>query len=354
MAEIRPFRALRYDEAVAGPLETVVAPPYDVISPEQRLAYLERSPYNVVRLTLPDSEEQAARDLAAWRRDGVLTEEEPAVWWLSQDYVGPDGVARTREGFAASVRVEPYETGAVVPHERTHAGPKEGRLRLLRATRTQLEPIFLLYDADPPLARPDREPDVTATEGGVTTRAWRVPDANVELGVPLLIADGHHRYETAVDFLAEDPSATHTFAVLVSMRAPGLVIFPTHRVVERLGRDAPSGGDDPLAALRELEDERRNGAAAVLYRRGGATVVHGDAQLDTLLVESFDPQGVTYTPQAAEAVARVDGGEAEAAFLLRPPTIEEVWAVTSRGEVMPQKSTYFYPKLLSGLLFHPL
>jgi len=352
--DIRPFRALRYDEAVAGPLETLVAPPYDVISPEQREAYLARSPYNVVHLTLPDSEAEAARDLAAWRREGVLAaEEEPAVWWVAQEYVGPDGVERTREGFASSVRVEPYGTGAVLPHERTHAGPKEGRLRLLRATRTQLEPIFLLYDAEPPFRRPDRPPDLDVGEAGMTTRTWRMPDAEVRLDVPLLIADGHHRYETALAFRDEEPTATHTFAVLVSARAPGLVIFPTHRVVEHLD-DGPRGGDDPLATLRALEHEPRNGAAAVLYRKGGAAVVRGGGELDTQLVESFAPAGVTYTPRADEAVARVDAGEAEAAFLLRPPALDDVWRVASRGEVMPQKTTYFFPKLVSGLLFHPL
>jgi uncharacterized protein (DUF1015 family) len=321
--DIRPFRALRYDEAVAGPLETLVAPPYDVISPEQREAYLARSPYNVVHLTLPDSEAEAARDLAAWRREGVLAaEEEPAVWWVAQEYVGPDGVERTREGFASSVRVEPYGTGAVLPHERTHAGPKEGRLRLLRATRTQLEPIFLLYDAEPPFRRPDRPPDLDVGEAGMTTRTWRMPDAEVRLDVPLLIADGHHRYETALAFRDEEPTATHTVAV--------------------------------LATLRALEHEPRNGAAAVLYRKGGAAVVRGGGELDTQLVESFAPAGVTYTPRADEAVARVDAGEAEAAFLLRPPALDDVWRVASRGEVMPQKTTYFFPKLVSGLLFHPL
>ncbi|HET7046284.1 MAG TPA: DUF1015 domain-containing protein, partial [Gaiellaceae bacterium] len=221
MPEIRPFRALRY-AAEAGPLADLVAPPYDVISPEERERYLARSPFNVVHLTLPDSEQQAARDLAAWRRDGMLVEEEPAVWWVAQDYTGPDGIERTREGFAASVRVEPYETGAVLPHERTHAGPKEGRLRLLRATRTQLEPIFVLYDAEPPVARPERPPDLEAADGGVTTRMWRVPDVQPRVDVPLLIADGHHRYETAVAFAEEEPSATHTFAILVSSRAPGV------------------------------------------------------------------------------------------------------------------------------------
>src|SRR5215212_6812912 len=149
MADVKPFRAERYDEGKAGPLDRLVAPPYDVISPEQRAEYLARSPYNVVQLTLPDDEQQAARDLAAWRADGVLARDaEPGVWLLSQDYTGPDGVSRTRSGLLASLRAQPYEDGAVLPHERTHSGPKEGRLRLLRATRTQLEPIFLLYEGD--------------------------------------------------------------------------------------------------------------------------------------------------------------------------------------------------------------
>ena len=125
MAVVKPFRALRYDETVAGPLETLVAPPYDVISGEQREELRARSPYNVVHLTLPDSEEDAARDLEDWRSSGVLVEEPPAVWALEQDYVGPDGVARRRFGLVASLKVEPYATGTVLPHERTHAGPKE-------------------------------------------------------------------------------------------------------------------------------------------------------------------------------------------------------------------------------------
>ena len=164
MPTVKPFRALRY-AAAAGPLDELVAPPYDVISAEARAEYLARSPYNVVHLTLPDSEEQAGRDLAAWRADGVLAEQPERYWWVAQDYVGPDGVARTREGFAASVPVTPYEAGEVLPHERTHAGPKEGRLRLLRATRTQLEPIFVLYDAPPVFERPDGEPAMDVDDG---------------------------------------------------------------------------------------------------------------------------------------------------------------------------------------------
>ena len=202
MAVVKPFRAERYDESKADPLERLVAPPYDVLSPEQREEYLARSPYNVVHLTLPDDEEQAGRDVTDWREQGVLArDQEPVYWLLSQDYVGPDGVSRTRTGLVASLRAEPYENGVVLPHERTHSGPKEGRLRLLRATRTELEPIFLLYEGDP-LRPPAREPDLQS--GG--DKLWRIEDAPSFEGTELLIADGHHRYETAVAYAQEGGS----------------------------------------------------------------------------------------------------------------------------------------------------
>ncbi len=174
MATIKPFRALRYDTAKAGPLDRLVAPPYDVLSDRQRADYLAQSPYNIVHLTLPESEDEAARLLRGWREDGVLgLDAEPAFWWLRQDYVGPDGVARSRDGVVVSLRVEPYENGVVLPHERTHAGPKEGRLRLLRATRTQLEPIFLLWDGSIGLDGLG-EPDLHAQVGGVESSLWRL------------------------------------------------------------------------------------------------------------------------------------------------------------------------------------
>jgi uncharacterized protein (DUF1015 family) len=338
---IRPFAALRYDPRVAGPLETLVAPPYDVISAEARRSYLGRSPHNVVHLTLPDSDEQAAEDLAAWREQGALVEDPPRYWWVAQDYRGPDGVPRTREGVAASVPVTPYEAGEVLPHERTHAGPKEGRLRLLRATRTQLEPIFLLYDADPVLARPTGEPDLDVTESGVRTRAWPVEGGEIALSTPLLIADGHHRYETAVAYREENPAATHTFAILVSSREPGLEIFPTHRLVQELG-DVPG---EPVA---------EPDGGVTLYRAGQFTRVATTDDFGPRVVESFAPGGVSYTASAEEAVAAVDRGEAAAAFLLQPVTVEQVARFAHAGETMPQKSTFFYPKLTSGLLLYPL
>ena len=182
MPRVSPFAALRYDPQVAGPLDALVAPPYDVISDARRAEYLARSPYNVVRLTLPDSATDAARDLAAWRTDGVLREEPQRYWWVAQEYTGPDGVARTREGLGASVPVTPYEQGDVLPHERTHAGPKEGRLQLLRATHTELEPIFLLYDADPVRDRPAGDAAMDVEDGGVRTRVWPIEGDELELG----------------------------------------------------------------------------------------------------------------------------------------------------------------------------
>jgi uncharacterized protein (DUF1015 family) len=338
MARIRPFRALRYD---VPDLEAVVAPPYDVISDEQRREYLGRSPYNVVHLTLPDSEQQAARDLASWQEDGVLVRDrEPSYWWLSQDYVGPDGVERRRQGFVASLHAEPYETRVILPHERTHAGPKEGRLRLLQATRTQLEPLFFLWDATIDVDGLG-EPDLRS--GGDSL--WRLDagfgDALTEelQDAQLLIADGHHRYETTLAF-----GEPWLLAVIVPTDQEGLTIFPTHRVARAVngasGRPIDRPGDDL--------------PGPVLYRGDGRYELLEATGLDPEVVDALKPEGVTYTPQRAEAEAAVDRGEAEGAFLLRPTRIEDVWEVARRGDVMPQKSTFFYPKLTSGLLLHPV
>ena len=242
MALVKPFRALRYDERRAGPLDSLVAPPYDVISPEERERYLASSPYNVVRLTLPDDEAETARTLAEWEREGVLVrDEEPALWWLAQDYTGPDGVARRRDGLVAALRVEPYSTGTIRPHERTHAGPKEGRLRLLRALRTHVEPIFLLYEGA--LAGAAGEPAIDVELDGVRSRLWRVEgEPPPELATAsLLIADGHHRYETALAFHEADGTEASAWmlVVIVPTEQEGLTIFPTHRIATRVSSMPP-------------------------------------------------------------------------------------------------------------------
>ena len=336
---MRPFKAERYSRQ-AGALEDLVAPPYDVIGPEERQEYLSRSPYNVVHLTLPDSDEQAASDLETWREQGIIESDgESAAWALSQSYVGPDGVERTRNGVVVALRLEPYERRIVLPHERTHANVKEQRLRILRATRTQLEPIFLLHDGDP-VELPEREPDLAVG----TERLWQI-DELPEISEQLLIADGHHRYETALAFHDEDGTEASAWmmVVLVSTREEGLTIFPTHRIAQRVGDVDGTQIERPANGL----------PGVVVYRRDGYRLVEGDG-LDVEIVEGLRPTGVSYTPRRDEAEAAVDRGDAEAALLVRPAPIDAVFERARRGDVLPQKTTYFFPKLTSGLLFYRL
>jgi uncharacterized protein (DUF1015 family) len=354
VADVQPYRFARH----ANPSPAQVAPPYDVIEPADRGRYLAQDPHNVVHLTLNATGIGGAL-FRSWLDEGVLVRDrEPAAWVVAQDYVGPDGFARIRRGLVASLAVEPYAARVVLPHERTHAGPKETRLRLLRAARAQIEPIFLLYDGEPPLAEPNLPPDLEA-EG---TRLWRVGGTELPrffADRQLLIADGHHRYETAVAYAEEvgTPDARRMMAVLVSTSDPGLEIFPTHRVFD--GRpEIDLTGDDVssvAAGLEKLAAEPYDAASAVLYRDGRARLVRGEpGELDVELVERFGHEGISYTPDVADAVARVDHGGASCSFLLRATRLEDVFERARRGEVMPPKTTYFFPKLLSGFLFHPL
>jgi uncharacterized protein (DUF1015 family) len=352
MARVKSFRAVRFDQGKAGPLDRLVAPPYDVLDAEQRASYLAESPYNVVHLTLPDAEGDAAGLWRAWLAEGALSREaEPACWWLEQDFVGPDGAARARGGLVCALRVEPYSSGVILPHERTHAGPKEGRLRLLRSLRAQVEPLFFLYDGA--LDAPRGEPLLEVELDGVANRLWRVegePPASLA-DAQLLIADGHHRYETTLAFHEQEGTEESAWllAVIVPSEQEGLTIFPTHRLADDADVSCTESSDEPPLDLL------RRGCGPVLYRRGESHVLVTDAsQPDAAAVEPLVGANVRYTPSAEEAVATVDRGAAGAALLLRPPTIDQVRETARRGETMPQKSTYFYPKLPSGLLFLPL
>jgi uncharacterized protein (DUF1015 family) len=363
---LKPFRALRYDEEAAGPLDDLVAPPYDVITAQAREQLLARSPWNAVRLVRPDDPEEAARLLVDWQERGVLVRErEPAVWLLEEEYTGPDGVRRTRRGVAARVRVKPYGDGVVLPHEGTFSEPKEARLRLLRATRVKPSPIFLLHHGAAPV--PMGRPELTAELEGVSSRLWRITDpAAIERALggatgPLLIADGHHRYETALRFHEEDGSeeTAYVLAVLVALDDEGLEIFPTHRltagaVPELDGEFRQTPLADPGEAVTALASVGRDHPAFVLLRPDGAALVEGsDQALDTALVDSLPLSQVAYTASAAEAERAVRSGEATAAFLVRPPTVEQVESYARAGMRMPPKSTYFFPKLTSGLLLSP-
>lgn len=357
MADIQPFRAVRYAGA-AGALADLVAPPYDAVDDEERAALYTRSPYNVVHVTLPESAGEAGRLYREWLAEGVLVPDvEPAVWLAVEEFVGPDGVARERSGVIVSVAATPYADGRVLPHERTHPRIREERRRLLDETRVQPEPILLLADAPLALSVPSEPADIQV-DG---TRLWRSRTDAVDglRAGQLLIADGHHRYESALELGEEHGSALRIMALVIPSDDAGLELFPTHRVfVDR--PDVASGPDDEPAssledALARLEDATYESSAVVRYRQGHIGLLHGAAdELDVELVDRYGLDGIRYTPRLDEVLAAVDNGVADAAFVLRRPRVADVFGAARRGKRMPPKSTYFYPKPLSGLLFHPV
>jgi uncharacterized protein (DUF1015 family) len=419
MADVQPLRALRYDPAVAGTLQALAAPPYDVIDARQRAELAAQSPYNVVALDLPEAPDggdpyaHAAELLERWQGQGaVVRDDEPALWALVQEYTAPDGRRLKRHGILARVRVEDYGPGRIRPHERTHPGPKEDRLRLTRATKANLSPIFSLY-SDPAGAAwaavtpaTESAPWGEVTDGeGTVHRVWRAagPEAIAAVhdalrGAELLIADGHHRYETARAYAEEvggEGEHRYVLMCLVALEDEGLTVFPTHRLIrgttpqtqealantlreafdiEPIERDElrPPDGDGPLAmgyidahfqrpfrlTLKEqaIADRALDGRPEA-YRR-----------LDTAVLEALvlkGPVGLTeddiahlhglgYSRTDAEALDLVLSGEYDAAFFLRPTPVEQVRAVAAAGVSMPPKSTYFFPKVPTGLLFNPL
>ena len=357
MGDVKPFRAVRYSGA-AGPLADLVAPPYDAVGPAEREQLFSRSQYNVVHLTLPELPEQAAGLYGDWFSEGILKhEDESAVWLLSEEYVGPDGVGRERRGIVVSLAAEPYEAGHVLPHERTHPRIREERLRLLRATLVQPEPILLLLDGELDAELPDRPPDLEASGSGL----WRLTDFDPSSlkDRSLLIADGHHRYESALELGAERDATARIMALLVATSDPGLHVFPTHRTFS--GRPELANldvGDEVRSvdeALSLLGGEPRTRSAAVAYRRGRIALLRGEeGELDVELVDRYGLDGIGYTQSISEAVASVDRADADAAFLVRATRVEDVFAVARSGKRMPPKSTYFFPKPLAGLLFHPV
>jgi uncharacterized protein (DUF1015 family) len=374
MPLVKPFHALRYDVGVAGPLDTLVAPPYDVIAPADLERFVAGNQYNVVRLIRPHEPALAAERFRSWQQEGVLARDaRPAVWRLEEEYVGPDGVRRVRHGLVARVRVNPAGEGVVLPHERTFSAPVEARLRLLRAVGAKLSPIFLLHAGEPP-APASEEPELVASLEGVTSRMSRI-DGEDEIAAqtaaisgPLVIADGHHRYEAALRHHEEEGSdeTAYVLAVLVSCRDEGLTIFPTHRIVS--GAVPELNGDfrltpmhgGPGEALERLGTAARDRPAFVLLTANEAVLAESPEpraepldRLDVSAVDRLPLEGVSFTPSAAEAERAVATGRARAAFLVRAPTVEDVQQVARAGKTMPEKSTYFYPKLASGLVFSP-
>ena len=440
MASIYPFRAWRYNPASVR-LDEVVTQPYDKISPAMQQAYYQRSPYNLVRIILGlpelfDAERnesvytRAARDFRVWREQGILIQEKsPCIFAYSQRFQVPGmGESKERRGFIALGKLHDYAEQVVFRHEQTLSKPKSDRLNLLKATRAHFGQIFMLY-SDPAASVEQilfdgggpADGEVT-DEYGVLHRVWRVNDPAVIRLVmtemsdkKLIIADGHHRYETALAYSKEHaaPSLPRTesnvgqlphpayaeaavMMTFVNMDSDGLVILPTHRVVHSLRGFVPAAfrgkaeeffcaqiltETDSAACLRTLKAQEGMAFVAVtrdqawLLRPKSETVPpmmrevpERQRQLDlsvlhTVVLEhllGLDPEkireqtNVRYLRDANEAVEQVRTGEADIAFLTRPVTMEQLKEVAFAGEVMPQKSTDFYPKLLSGLAIYGL
>ena len=442
MAHVYPFRALRYNPSLVR-LEDVVTQPYDKITPAMQQAYYQRSPYNLVRIILGlpelfDSADgnvytRAARDFADWRESGVLTQEsEPCIFAYAQRFTVP-GTPDTlleRRGFIALGELYDYAQKVVFRHEQTLSKPKSDRLNLLRATRAHFGQIFMLY-SDPGLSAErllfdsTAAPDIEVTdEYEVLHRVWRIADPNIINLLTtaledkkLIIADGHHRYETALNYSREHapteaapPTERNSYSLpqplypeaavmmtFVNMDSEGLVILPTHRVVHGLKNFLPSDFlsraqayfeiealaiDDPAQfadRLTSLQGKTAFVAATsagkhlLLARPEAISPVLGHiserqrqldvVQLHALVLEKLlgiTPEAIReqinlrYVRDAAEAVDQVVHGEANAAFLMNPVTLDQLREVAFAGEVLPQKSTDFFPKLLSGLAIYAL
>ena len=405
---LAPFRGERY--AARDRLGALIAPPYDVISPDERARLAARDPHNIVHVILPQAAEpasdpytHAAALLANWRASGVLARDaEPAVYVVAQEFALPTGERRERIGMFAALKAEPYETGRVKPHEKTHAGPKADRLALLRATHTFLESIFVLApDRGGELAQgltavTKRPPGARAELDGVRLRLWVVTgdDASRLTGVashsPVYIADGHHRYETAVAYARENSAAGRLVTFIVSVRDPGLSVLGTHRLIHGVGVDPGKlleqwrrwfevGRVAPCADRMERLEQLGQGRTACLVAFPGdyhiSLALKADAPLDEIpelgrtpavraldvarvdalvvqaLLRSASPTPtVTYTPDPRAAFDAVRKGSAAAAVLVNPTKIEQVIAVADAADVMPQKSTFFAPKVPSGIV----
>jgi len=422
MPNVVPGRFVRFRGK--GDLSALACPPYDVIDDTQRAALLAADPHNYVRLVLPEGSTDAERYAAArgllerWMQDGVFAkDDEPSILAMQQRFTDPvTGERRVRRGVFTMLQLSEFAEGKVLPHERTLSGPKADRLALLEATRAHLSPIFVLFpdpanDVNAALERAvARAPDAHALLAGAEHLAWRVTDpATVSAVQSLLssrtgyIADGHHRYETALKFRAlakaagravEGTPLDHIPAFLCGMSDPGLRILPTHRLLHAL----PDGALDGLAARasRWFDVTRLPGRPAFpelvtrLAEKDGRAFVFvnraleadlwslkSDAPLEEVPSLSTVPalrtldvallhavvfehllglsrvsqerqENLRYEKDGVKALARVASGEAQAAILMHPTKMDEVRAVAEAGEVMPQKSTFFYPKVLDG------
>lgn len=428
MAEIEPFRALRFDITEVGDLSDVVCPPYDVIDPEFQMRLHERSPHNIVRLEFgldvagdipgDDKYSRAAATLADWIKSGVLTPEPQGSLYLYEQEYEVEGQTFRRRGFFARVRLEPFGAGKIYPHEQTLSGPKADRLNLFTATRSNLSPIFGLYpdESNAVLAAleagvKDRTPITAVDHLGVISRLWPVMDEATLTNVrgliadkAVFIADGHHRYETGLNYRnalesegklkgTEDP-ANFCLMALVSMSDPGLLILPTHRLISGFGpidsetlaskladqfeiRSFGTGDDAARAAWDYIEssgDQSRLGFGTSADDKWFVASLKDDSRMDELcpdhsaewrglgvsilrelvLKDSLKAEGTSKIKYVHLLSEVLEDKSWDIAALVPAATMEHVRSIASGGETMPPKSTYFYPKILTGLVVNPL
>jgi uncharacterized protein (DUF1015 family) len=430
MAEIQPFRGIRYHTPTSGPLERVICPPYDVISPEEQEALYRQDPCNFVRIILNCSEpgddelspyRRAAEFLNRWLEAGVLREDaEPAIYEYRQEFTNPaDDRRYTRIGIFCALRLEPYSAGVVLPHEETRTKAKEDRLRLMRATRSNPEPIYCMFeDSRRFVARVleaaprDGEEQRAEIDGDVHVLSV-ISDSNAIRAIQdflkdarIWIADGHHRYETALSYRNECPqseiqnpkSTVHYILVVLSaFNDPGMVVLPTHRLVKNISEsrleqlklqleryfDVIEVDRESLAERMKVDSEKGEHRFGVITRdsdwaidlrdvsvMNAAVEGHVDVwkRLDVSILQALvldrslgipAPQMATtpdvgYTRDWDEAIEKVDSGEYQLALMLNNPSAGEVQRVASAGDKMPPKSTFFYPKLWSGLVMRRL
>ncbi len=424
MADVRAFRGLYYNPAKIKSLGDVATPPYDVISPEQRQQFLAKSPWNVVRLILPEGEspyDQAAQRLRSWIDQQVLiVDERPGIYCYHQTYRTPEGEEKTRKGFLVRVRIEDYEKGVVLPHEATLFAPKEDRLKLLRACRTNFGPIFGLY-SDPDKTIDEHLDKFTSIppraafvdDAGITNSLWFVSDSAMIQKVQewmmerwILIADGHHRYESCMAYRDErmrdnqDPEAPFHFTLmfLTNIHHPGITVLPYNRGILNLPKfdvqailqkakkyfdikefedreqalfSMKTAGTDSTAFLALMRDTRGVFlfklkpntrleeffplSTSSLVRHLDVNVLHRLFIQEILSISEEDVREqkfLKYYKDVKEEMKDFDAGRLQIAFFLNPTRIEQVVEVSKTGEKMPQKSTFFHPKVMTGLVMN--
>ena len=425
MAEIRAFRGVRFNTEKAGKIEQLVCPPYDVISDEQRGAYIDQNENNIIRLELPKGNNpygSAARLYGIMRESGVLVREDEPALYIYEEIFESSGKQYSVKGVICRVKIEEFEKGVVLPHEFTLSKAKEDRMELMKATNCNFSQIYSLYMDDEHITTKKLDnlsqgkPDISLTDDeGVTHNMWIVKDKEQIESIcsdfadrRLYIADGHHRYETALNYrnfcrrngsAKEGDAVDYQMMMLVDMEHPGLVVLPTHRLVRNLSSFSAEAVLDTCKKYFDIErisnSDKIDSALEIEYKKGNTAFVFycGENRAYLLRLKNKDmiefvlpdvypvlrsldvtilhriilerifginkenmanQTNLVYTKKTEDALESVNSGKSRCAFIMNPTRVAQIRDVAAAGEKMPQKSTYFYPKLITGLVMNEL